>query len=316
MESHGIKLDSRFYDLTQEVASAIFGAMRAVQARSGEPPEPSPALLQVRRGYAESPAWFLVQAAEFDPQPLTVANLRVRDVYASERIVAALLELMASEGWLDRDAAGAYQLTAAGRAQYQRLRPRQHALIAALDPPPDAQADQLAELLGRVIAAGLESADPPGTWCLAHSRRRAPAADASALTQIFHYSEDINALRDDAHMAAWQPSGLEGYEWEAFTQVCEGQATTAAMLFEQLNYRGYSRSEYADALAKLAQRGWLGQSGDAGAYQVTEAGRLMRADIEVLTDQYFFAPWASLADDELTMAHNLLIRLRDRLKWL
>ncbi len=84
-------LDAEFYDLTQDIGGAIFGAMLAAQAPAVAPPVPPP-LLQVRRGLAEAPAWYLIQAVEFDPAPLTVAGLRVRDIYASERIVAALLE--------------------------------------------------------------------------------------------------------------------------------------------------------------------------------------------------------------------------------
>jgi hypothetical protein len=293
METDRIKLDAAFYDLTQEVGGAIFSAMLAVQRRAAAQPDPPPPLLQFRRGYAESPAWLLVQTAEFDPEPLTLENLRVRHVYGSERILAALLELMASEGWLDRDGEGAFHPTAAGRAQYLRLRPRQHMLISALEPPPEAQAKHLADLLGRVIDAGLVRSNPPGTWCLAHSRRRAPAADAPALAQIFHYSEDINAIRDDAHMAAWSPTGT---------------------LFEQLNYRGNSRSEYAGALAELAQRGWLEPTADTGAYQVTAAGKLIRSEIEQATDNYFYAPWSCLSTDEIAVAHDLLIRLRDGLQ--
>src|SRR5258706_12922667 len=108
-------LDAEFYDLTQDIGGAIFGAMLAAQAPAVAPPVPPP-LLQVRRGLAEAPAWYLIQAVEFDPAPLTVAGLRVRDIYASERIVAALLELMASEKWLHPRAAGGDPPTAGGRA--------------------------------------------------------------------------------------------------------------------------------------------------------------------------------------------------------
>jgi hypothetical protein len=91
-------LDSEFYNLTQELGGALFGAMRAAQSRAGQTAGPvGGPLLQIQRGYAESPGWFLIQATEFDPEPLTIAGLRVRDIYASERMVAALLDLMAAE---------------------------------------------------------------------------------------------------------------------------------------------------------------------------------------------------------------------------
>jgi hypothetical protein len=305
-------LDAEFYELTQDIGGAIFGAMLAAQGHAGAQPVPPP-LLQVRRGLAEAPAWYLIQAAEFDPAPLTMAGLRVRDVYASERIVAALLELMASEKWLDRSAAGEYHLMADGRAVLGQLRERQHRLIAAIEPPPDVQAGQLAALLGRVIEVSLASADPPGAWCLAHSRNRAPAADAPPLVQIFQYVEDLNAFRDDAHMAAWRPYGVSGQGWETFTSVCDGRADTADALFDQLAHRGYSRAEYAATLEELAGRGWIERTGAAGAYSATAAGHAVRAEAERLTDSYFYGPWASLAEDERATLHVSLIRLRDRL---
>ena len=105
-------LNYEFYELTQEFQGAIFQVGMALQS---EPLPPSDnVLLQLRRGYAESPAWFLVQAQEFDPEPLSVSRLRTRAVWSSERIVSAILDLMASEKWLDR-LGDDYYLTQDGR---------------------------------------------------------------------------------------------------------------------------------------------------------------------------------------------------------
>jgi DNA-binding MarR family transcriptional regulator len=306
-------LDAQFYNLTQEAGSAIFGALLAAQARSSAQPEPPPAVLQVRRGLAESPGWFLIQASEFAPEPLTVDALRVRDIYASERIVAAMLELMASEQWLDRDAQGAYHLAEAGRSWVERLRPLRHAQIAALEEPlRPGEVARLAELLRQTIDASLASSAPPGAWCLALSRRRAPAADAPPLVQIFQYVEDINAFRDDAHMAAWRAHDIAGDVWESFAYVVDGQASSAEAQFEQLAYRGYSRAERAAALEELARRGWIARAADQANYQATELGRAVHADVERQTNAYFYAPWTCLAEDDIALAHDLLTRLRDR----
>src|SRR4051794_9309741 len=117
-------LDAGYYEFTQDVQSSIFEAIAAVRARSTEPIPAPPPILLLKGGYAESPGWFLVQAIEFDPEPLTVADLRVRDIYASERIVQALLEIMASEKWLDRRGEGDYYLAEQGRIVSQRSRDR------------------------------------------------------------------------------------------------------------------------------------------------------------------------------------------------
>lgn len=286
-------LDAQYYDLIQSLWGAFAGAMGAVRAREPEPP-PTPPILQLRAGLAESPAWFLIQAAEFDPEPLTVERLRVRDVYASERIIAALLDLMASEQWFDRDG-GAYRLRFEGRAVLDRLHANRYRRLGALDLP-DA-AHRLEHRCRDLIDRSLTAPDPPGTWCLAHSRNRAPADDSSIAAKLFQYVADFNAFRDDCHMAGRRPLRIAGHVWEAFGLVGDGTGPTADALFAALAYRGYSVADYAAALAELDGRGWARMS-EAG-YALTDEGRAVRAEVERLTDDYFYAPWADLSAAEI-----------------
>jgi DNA-binding MarR family transcriptional regulator len=303
-------LDSTFYDLTQEAGAAILAWHRRMQTRRDAPSDPL--LAELRRGYAESPSWFLIQAMEFDPEPLTVASLRVRDVYASERIVGALLELMTSEDWLDRDVSDGYRLTADGRALAERLRPRADGTFLDAEVPIQGPV-RVVDLLDRVIDNALRGSDPPGSWCVAHSRRRAPPVQAEPLVKLCQCIEDLNAFRDDAHMAAWRSHHVEGYEWETFALVCEGRAASATRLFECLAHRGYSRLDYAAALDQLASRGWIDRANDAEAYHVTVAGRRVRADVERRTDEYFYAAWTPLTDGEIDEIRTGLEHVRDRL---
>jgi DNA-binding MarR family transcriptional regulator len=310
-----IKTD--FYNLMMDTFEALSGAVTARRAQSATQ-EALPPMLQLKRGLGESPAWFLIQALEFEPEPLTIANLRVRDTYASESIVQALLELMASEKWLDRvkdtdQAQSVYTLTAVGRAAVHTLRASSREIMATLEPLPAAEIARLESLLLRLIEASLNSPNPPGVWCLAHSRRRAPDPQAALLVKIAQYFADFNAVRDDAHMAAFQPYGVEGYVWEAFSFVWDGTANSAEALFDQLAYRGYSRSDYGAALQTLVGRGWLAEieSDTPKTYQLTEQGRAIREEVERLTNEYFYGPWSCLAEAEVTELHELLIKLRD-----
>lgn len=311
-------IENDLYRLAMSTFGALGQAVAAARARTpdAETPQPTP-LLRLRRGLAESPAWFLVQAAEFDPEPLSVVNLRVRDVYASARIVQALLELMASEGWFDRidGAPDTYHLTAAGRAALDHLLEESRAAIAGLAPLPAADLARLEGLLRRIVEASLASDDPPGVWCLAHSRGRAPDESAPPLLKITQYFGDFNAFRDDAHMAAWQPLAVEGYVWEAFSFVWRGDAGSPEALFEQLAYRGYSRAEYAAALGELARRGWVEPDPDPpGSYRLTGEGRTVRDEAERRTDDYFYAPWSYLDEGEVAEVRHLLLQLRDGLR--
>jgi hypothetical protein len=304
--------DAAFYDLTQEIGGAIYQAMIEARARSGEIPLEPPLLLQLHAGRAESPGWYLVQAVEFAPQPLTIELLRVRDIYASERIAQAMLELMASEQWLERTGA-AYRLTEAGRAIYAHSRERTRQLLVGLEPLPACDMAFLMTTIEQVIDASLHCPTPPGAWCLAHSRNRAPAASAPTLARLSQAVSDFNAFRDDAHMAAWQPYETSGAAWEAYSLLCDGEATTVATIASQLAHRGFSPGDYAAALASLVDRGWLEPPDANGDYSVTAAGRIVREAVEQRTDDFFYAPWAAISDGDFERVRSLLLQLQANL---
>lgn len=303
------------YDLTQTLSGAIFGAMAAAQQRAGHWPPEIPDLLRLRRGRAESPGWFLVQALEFDPEPISVAKLRIRDIYASEGIVFALLALMASEKWLEPVNKDEYLLSDEGRALAEGRVDRMREAIASLEQELDLSLlGRLESLLEWIISASMACDDPPGNWCLRYSRNRAPGPNSSPLVKINQYMADFNAFRDDAHMAAWRPQGVSGYTWEAFAFVCDGSADTALNIDRALHYRGYSTGEYAAALDSLVQRGWLEDVlGDPGRYRPTDVGSDVRQEVERLTNRYFYEPWKQLGNDEQTETVNLMNRLRQEL---
>lgn len=303
-------LDAAMYNLLMETQAALFAAGAAGMQAGGVANEPPPALLQVSAGRAESPGWFLIQTAEFDPEPLTVANLRVRDVYAAPRMVQALLDLMASTLWLEHDGRDAYSLGEPGREILRRIHQRRRRLLTYIPPLPESALDGLEALLGRIIHASLDSPFLPGTWCLAHSRRRAPAEDAPPLSRIMHYFDDFNAFRDDAHMAAWRPYAVEGYIWEAFAFVVRGEAQTADALLNTLAYRGNRRREYAHALTVLAHNGWI-EIDTSGLAESTAEGRAVHEAAERDTDRFFYAPWGCLREHEIAQLQSLLVLVHD-----
>ena len=305
-------LNADFYNLTQSLWGTFAQAMGVVRARDTAAVQPPPVIFQLRGGRAESPGWFLVQAAEFDPEPLTVANLRVRDIYASEGIVFAMLELMASEGWLDRQG-NVYHWADAGREQWVKIQQRRVGWLAGVEELLPFDLRRIESLLGQVITASTASQSPPGVWCLAHSRNRAPEDAGLMSAKLFQYVADFNAFRDDAHMAAWQPLGVNGRSWEAFTFVGGRNGATAVAVFNQLAYRGYSRSDYAGALEELAARGWL-ETSNSEQYHITEQGNSIRKKVERLTDQYFYAPWSTLKEVEILEIQEQINQLNNALQ--
>ncbi|MEM7344567.1 MAG: hypothetical protein AAF485_10015, partial [Chloroflexota bacterium] len=206
-----------------------------------------------------------------------------------------------------------YHLTSSGQSLITQLRDRSGRFLSVDNPPlPTDSVNQLAVQLDKLITLSLTYTDKPGIWCLAHSRNRAPAADAAPLLRINQYLSDFNAFRDDAHMAAWQSYNVEGYVWEAFSVICAKQASNADDVFEALSFRGYSRTEYAEGFTLLQDLGWL--TSQSGHYQPSEEGQRIRATVEQLTDDYFYAPWLTLPDDELEHTKRLLQQFHDQLQ--
>lgn len=305
-----MRLDATTYNFTQQIQGMIYQAM---QPRLKAALPPLPMLLQIRRGYAESPAWFMVQAAEFLPEPLTVENLRVRDVYANPRIVQAILEFLAGERWLAR-LGEAYHLTNNGRMLLDQLKERTALLLAS---PPDVLNEtllnELEAALGRIIEASLTHDNPPGTWCLRHSRNRAPEDDAPPLLKINQYFSDLNAFRDDAHMAAWRSQAIDAHAWEAFSLLATQQANSAVDVYEALFFRGHTVEAYALALEQCEARGWLQPRAD-GSFMLTPYGEAVHQDVEAATDRYFYQPWYNLDDSHLEEVDALMQTLYQSLK--
>lgn len=309
-----IEKNAALYDVTQnlqglmlQAANTVYQAGLSEEARANRPPLPP--LMQLRAGYAESPGWVMVQMVEFAPEPLTVEKFRKRAVYSAPRLSLALLELLASEKWLDR-IGDEYHLTDAGRDVIMGRFQLRSQICAGFEPIEADLLHRLDHLLTRILEASLASATPPGTWCLAYSRRRAPSSDAPILYRLIHHMSDLNAFRDDAHMAAYSAHQIEGFVWEAFNFVHAGQANSAESLFDQLAYRGFSCSDWSDSLEDLSARGWIVPMDSA--YQVAEKGREVFRQVEAQTDAYFYAPWDVLNRDETEELISLLMELESR----
>ncbi len=260
------------------------------------------------------PNWYgwLLPALIFEPEPISTARLRVRMPYIAPSLYDQRLEEGALAGFLAQVAPGDYRLSEKGRQAAEAVIQAAYQAMAELPTLPKADMQHLEDLLRRLVISSLEAAEPPGKWSLRLSRRTEHGRDLSRMARIDQYLSDLNAYRDDAHLAAWQPLGVAGHTWEAFTFLWRGEAETLDALIEKLARRGYTREDYAQSLGELVQRGWV--EAHAEKYRLTPEGAHIRQQAEEQTDTYFFTPWLSLRRAELNALHNLLERLRDRLQ--
>jgi hypothetical protein len=307
-----VEKNAALYDLTQNTQGALWqAAFQQYQARLSETERAAqtmPPLMQLRSGFAESPGWMMIQAAEFDPEPLSVERFRKRAVYTAPNLSLAVLELLASEKWLDRKGSD-YYLTDEGRKIVDRLIQRRVIPFAEFQPVPYLQLELLRAICQKIIDASLKAPEPPGTWCLAHSRNRQPKGEISLAAQYIQFGSDFNAIRDDAHMAAYNSHDVHGHVWEGFTYIATHQAKNVHDLYQHLAYRGFYTEDWQAALDDICGRDWLTMTD--GNYALTEAGQAVRDDVEQKTDAYFYAPWDVLNGDEFAELTGLMQQLHD-----
>jgi hypothetical protein len=256
--------------------------------------------------------WGLLLAAlTFEPETITPERLRVRMPYMAADTYLAQLACAAETGHLEEVTPGEYRLTEIGRTDAQRSVKEVRMAMAGADPLPPADSERLAHLFDRLVQAALDTAPPPDTWsiCLSYKLMPSPSPPLPYVEQALSC---LAVYRDDAHLAAWQPSGLSGTALETLTLLWRGEADSLEAVCEKLAHRGHPPQVYAEALARLRERRLI--KGPDSAPRLTETGQRFRDQVEADTDRYFFAPWNRLDDAEKAELTSLLTRLRDGLK--
>jgi hypothetical protein len=244
-----------------------------------------------------------------EPQPLSAARLHAFSPYTTVEVLSERLAETAEKGFLAPAEEG-YRLTETGRSALQGSFAAVHQALAGFEPLPIDDMHRLADLLRRLVDSGAAAPAPADKSHLHASRRTDPGAGVSLAARLDQYLTDLNAFRDDAHVAAWQPTGVDGPTWEALTLVWRGDANTPEALAEKLAGRRLEPAAYAAVLQSLTKREWVAEQ--AGTYSVTEQGRMLRQQVEDETDHLFYEPWGCLDDGEVQELRSLLTRLGAR----
>lgn len=250
------------------------------------------------------------------PNPITPEVYLSRTPYQSREIVLAQFEGACERGYLQKADEAAYHLTDQGESVAREIPATAVKTAASIQPLPENEAEQLTALMWKVVAAALASIEIKHP-ALDRSRYYDPGPEAPATEKIRRYLNDLNAFRDDAHIAAWQAYDLAGYEWEAFSHihgeyVFGGAVSNGQELAEKLSsFRGYDAEAYESALQKLVERGWL--RAENGRYAVSEEGKFVRDAVETETDRLFFDPW-NLTEKEEERLKALLEKYHEALK--
>jgi DNA-binding MarR family transcriptional regulator len=292
----------QLWSLAREASQGIFLVTRdvvtpLVEKHGLDAPGFVPILLSVRR---------------FAPDLVSADRLAIRGPYTNPAQYEHLLAGLTKAGYMMSRGDGEFEITERGRAALQEV---EHAFYTRLGEVPVLSAEDLAQLeslLQRVGEASLEAQEPASKWCISTTHQGHPSQVYAPLAKIDQHLDDLNAFRDDVHLAAWEPYDVSGHAWEAFTFIWRSEASTAEELVEKLPYRGYTVEVYTEALEDLVDRRWVEETSDG--YRVTEKGNAIRQDAEDATDRYFLVPWACLTASEKIQLHDLLTRLKNELQ--
>ena len=264
----------------------------------------------VEHGLTPRGLGWLFAALTFEPETITPIRLRVRNPYTAADIYLKELGAAAGAGFFVEAPQTEFSLAPSARAGTLRLIADGRALMAQADPLPPADSSRLASLSGRLARAALDTPPMPENWSIRLSYRIMPEAEPP-LPYFEQAVSCLHAYRDDAHLAAWKPGGLDAPALEALTLLWRCEADTLKGICEKLKGHGHPPQVYAGALAELRKRGFL-EGPDPGP-RLTESGKSFREKIEQDTDRYFFAPWSCLTDAEKVEMAGLATRLRDGL---
>ncbi|MEU0158738.1 hypothetical protein ABZ154_07820 [Streptomyces sp. NPDC006261] len=159
--------------------------------------------------------------------------------------------------------------------------------------------DRRVEGAGFAEAAALarraaESTTPGVPGALGPANSALPWPDAPHLA-LWHAATVLREHRGDGHIAALQAAGLDPVE------SLVSFAAVGAARPEVFASRGWGEQEWGEARRRLQERGLLAADGTA-----TEAGRELRAKVELRTDEEAAAPWRALGEEGRVRLAELL----------
>lgn len=248
-------------------------------------------------------------ASGLAPKPMTLDVYSKRNPYANPTGIESLLSAAANDGYLAQDDNGGYTLTEKGANAINATNDAFYKRINEVNQFPADKLKELTGLLGKLVDACKKADLVNGNLCINISFNGHPRVEAGSLAQADQQIDDLNAFRDDSHISAWKPSGVNGHAWETFSFVWNGEANTVEKLVERLPFRNYTAEDYTKTLADLTQRGWTEPGIDG--YKATAEGIKVREEAEDKTNQNHFGPWKVLTDDELTNLFELLNELKE-----
>ena len=253
-------------------------------------------------------AWLLVSAPTFEPEPISAAILNIRAPYTSPTRYHKMLQGLAAKGMLNPKGEGKFFLTEVGAKTIRAVLKSAYNAIGGILPLSVIDLMDLASTLKEMTDLCMRAPEPPGKWCIEHTRKLDPGQTNPTMVRIDQFISELVAYRDDAHLAAWNAYGISGHAWNILTLLWSDGTLSIETIQEKLEPRGFSVDETKEALDQLSKKGWVLSSGME--VKISPFGAEIRRIAEETTDRYYYAPFKAIPEKEIDKTIELLEKFR------
>lgn len=236
-----------------------------------------------------------------------------RDPFTNPELFEKHFALLNMKGWVEPLPDGDSRVTQAARESVRQIIRAGDEQLSGFYSIPDSDLKRLGILLQQIVMECRVSRQPPEQWAI-FKRFRVADEHSPLIAQVRECLMDLYAYRDDSHLSAARPHfNQAGIVWLVLGALWKGNAVNAEQMTETMPFRGYEVEDYEIAIEAAVEIGWAEQAERPDTFRLTQKGRELREQVERLTNQYFYAPWSVLVQDEIEELYDLLTTLRHEL---
>lgn len=252
--------------------------------------------------------------SELGLERFSIKDFQKRDPFSNPEQFERLFVRLNIKGWIEPMLDGSFRVTEKTRETARFLIQAGDVQLSDFAALPDQELKRLLVLLKQLVMESCMTPEPPGKWSIL-KRFRVADEHYPPIMQIREYLMDLFAYRDDSHLSASRPYFNEaGIVWLVLGALEKGDAVNAEQMAEKMAFRGYDVDDYEIAIQASIEIGWVQPNGRPDKFCLTEEGRRLREQAEQDTNEYFYAPWSVLTQDEIEELHGLLTKLYNELK--
>jgi len=252
--------------------------------------------------------------SELGLERFSIKDFDKRDPFSNPEQFERLFVRLNLKGWIEPMLDGSFRVTEKARETARFLIQAGDVQLSDFASMPEQELKRLLALLKQIVLESCLAPEPPGKWAIL-KRFRVADEQYPPIMQIREYLMDLFAYRDDSHLSASRPyfNGA-GIVWMVLGALEKGEAFNAEQMAEKMAFRGYDVDDYEVAVQAALELGWVEPGDRPDKFCLTEEGKKLREHAEQDTNEYFYAPWSALTQEEINELHGLLITLHNGLR--